>query len=174
MKEKNNRIVFGRYIKSQQVLCIDQNGSKLGVIPTQEALRLASDIGLELVQVAFGKDNVPTCKIVDLGKYKYDQSKKEKEVAKKQREAAHKLKEIKIRPGTEENDLKVKADKISEFLSEGHQVKITVMFRGRELAHKEVGEEALNLLLSLVPNTQVLSPAKMEGRDLSVTVKLAL
>lgn len=170
MDKQNNRIVFGKYIRAPQVLCIDQEGTNLGIIPTYQALNLAKSAGLELVMVATGKDNVPTCKILDLGKFKYDQSKRQKESAKKQREAAHKLKEIKIRPSTEANDLKIKADKVSEFLEEGHKVKISVRFRGREMAHKEVGQETLDMLLSYVAGAQIIDAPKMEGRDLSITL----
>src|SRR5690554_4765412 len=100
---------------------------------------MALDAGLDLVQVSSGgRNSSPTCKILDYGKYKYQQSKNEKAAAKKQRENSVKIKEIKFRPTTDINDLRTKASKVQEFLNDGDKVKITIAFRGREVSHKEI------------------------------------
>jgi translation initiation factor IF-3 len=113
---------------------------------------------------------VPICRIVEYGKFKYELSKKKKETAKKQRESTIKTKEIKFRPSTDENDLKTKADKVEKFLNEGDRVKITIMFRGREITHKEVGIETLNKFIDMIPNIELINEPSMQGRILSTLV----
>lgn len=175
-KFKNNnisRVPVGKYIRSQKVRCIDKNNDNIGVINTVDALRLAEESGMELVQVSKGSDDIPTCKILDYGKYKYDQSKKQKASAKKQRESLSKIKEIKLRPSTDINDLKIKSSKAEAFLSEGHKVKVTVVFRGRELSHKEVGFDTLNnFIISLGDDIDLLNAPSMDGRILSAMISL--
>lgn len=144
------------------------DGTNLGVLPRDEAIRKAQDQSLDLVMVTEGKDGVPICRIVEYGKFKYELSKKKKETAKKQRESTIKTKEIKFRPSTNDNDLKTKASKAKQFLNEGDRVKITIMFRGREITHKEVGMETLNKFIQMIPNIQLINEPSMQGRILSV------
>ena len=143
-------------IRAPKVLCIEDSGQNLGVIATSDALKLALDSGLDLVQVARPMNGKPpTCKIMDYGKYKYEESKKAKAAAKKQRESEIETKEIKFRPTTDTNDLKTKARKAMETLEGGDHVRVVMTFKGRQLTHKEVGEATLREFLALVPNVDV-------------------
>jgi len=165
---KNDFVPFNCKIRAKQVRCINADGDNLGIIPIEEALSIAGDSKLDLVQISNGKDGVPICRITDYGKYKYDISKRKKESARKQRETAIKTKEIKFRPSTDTNDLQVKATKAAAILNDGDRVKVSIMFKGREITHKEVGMDALHKFLELVPNGQFMSPPAMQGRILSV------
>ena len=166
------QIPFGRNIRANKVLCIDQDNNNLGIIDLFQALKLAENSGLDLVQVAPPiKGGVPTCKIVDLGKYRYELSKKQKALAKKQRESASKIKEIKFRPSTDINDLKIKANQAQEFLDAGDKVKITITFKGRELSYKEIGYDTLNSFLSLISDIETISQPSMDGRFLCAIIK---
>lgn len=157
---KNSRYVFGRFIREPKIVCIDHNNNNLGIIDTLEALRIAHNEGLELVMVSQGKGDKPsTCKILDFGKYKYEQEKKEKESSKKQRENAVKIKEVRLRPSTGDNDLVVKARQFQEFVDEGNRLKVTVQFRGREMAHREIGSDTMRKFAQLMR-------AKYEGEPL--------
>lgn len=133
----------------------------------REALRKAEEYGLDLVEVAPNADP-PVCRIMDYGKFKYIQSKKAQE-AKRKQHAATQIKEIKLRPSTDEHDLQIKLRKIKEFLGDGHKTKVRIIFRGRELAHKEVGEGLMQRILQEVsgigkPDYQ----PKFEGRQIVV------
>ena len=125
------------------------------------------------VQISDGNDGIPICKVVDCGKYKYDLSKKKKEIAKKQRESSVKIKEIKLRPSTDTNDLNTKASKAKEILSEGDKIKISVVFRGREMAHREVGHDTLKSFVGLIPNILLNGDPVFQGRVLSVIGSLS-
>lgn len=157
-------------IKSRTVRCIDSEGNNLGVVLKEEAIAKAHESGLDLVMVSDGKDGIPICKMLDYGKYKYEQSKKYKEINKKQRESIVKIKEMKFHPTTDINDLRTKANKVLEFLGEGDKVKISVIYKGREITHKEVGNETLNKFLDMIPNLEIIEPALMQGKVLSVLV----
>lgn len=121
--------------------CIDQNDDNHGVIPFHQALKMAEDAGLDLVQVSYARNQPPTCKILDYGKYKYEMSKKEKEQNKKQRESIIKTKEIKMRPCTEINDLKTKARQAAKFLADGCRVKVVVRFKKHEMRLLSTGQD---------------------------------
>ena len=123
---------------------IAEDGSQIGVIPVKEALKTAEENGLDLVEVS-PKSNPPVCKIMDYGKYKYQLEISEKLKKKKQSQII--IKEIKLRPKIDINDLNTKKRQIEKFLSSGYKVKITVMFRGREIVHKELGINMLNKLV---------------------------
>lgn len=123
---------------------IAEDGSQIGVIPVKEALKTAEESGLDLVEVS-PKSNPPVCKIMDYGKYKYQLEISEKLKKKKQSQII--IKEIKLRPKIDINDLNTKKRQIEKFLSSGYKVKITVMFRGREIVHKELGINMLNKLV---------------------------
>jgi translation initiation factor IF-3 len=118
----DKRYVFGRFIREPSVYCIDQNNNNIGLIDTRDALNMAYEVGLELVMVSQGKGKTPsTCKILDFGKYKYEQEKRDKVSKKKQRENAIKIKEVKFRPVTDDNDLKTKANQLREFIDDGNR-----------------------------------------------------
>jgi len=138
----------------------------LGIMPVTQALRLAEEKGLDLVEVA-PNANPPVCRIMDYGKYKYEQSKKEKSHKKKQ--AATQVKEIRLRPKIEEHDYEFKLKHARKFLEGGHKVKATVMFRGREMAHQEFGHALIKRFIEdLADIAKVVREPTMEGRQIVV------
>ncbi len=156
--------VNGR-ITAAEVLVIDENGEKRGVLPIQEALELAEEAGLDLVEVA-PNANPPVCKILDYGKYKYQAQKKAAEARKKQKTVE--VKEIKMRPTIDTHDYEVKMKALKKFLSKGDKVKVSVRFRGREMAHANLGRELLERVVGELDEDEVkveLMP-KMEGRQM--------
>ncbi len=147
---------------------IGSDGQQLGVIPTDQALRLAEDQGLDLVEIA---PNVkpPVCKIIDYGKYKYQQAKKLQE-AKKHQTVIH-VKEVKFRPTTDEHDFDFKVRHILRFVEHGDKAKVTVVFKGREMAYIAQGKAMLNKVLEKVQEAVAVEvPPKMEGRNLFMVV----
>ncbi len=145
---------------------IDEDGSQVGVVATPRALEIAFSKGLDLVEVA-PKARPPVCKIMDYGKYLYENSKKAKAAKKKQHQIS--LKEMRFRPKTEEHDYQFKLKHVKEFLESGAKVKIFVVFRGRELAHKEMGYKILDRLNEdLAEMAEPELPSRMEGRHLSM------
>jgi len=160
---------INKQIKASQVLCIDENNKNCGVISISDALSKANLQGLDLVQIA-DSNSAPTCRILDYSKFKYEQSKKEKLAKKKQRESSLKVKEIKLRPSTGEHDLKIKAKQASEFLSSGHKIKLTITFKGREISHRYLGDDTLNLFLDMLPDAELSDTPSMSGRSLSAIV----
>jgi translation initiation factor IF-3 len=149
-------------IRVPEVRVIDSEGEQLGVMSTDAALARADEEGLDLVEVS-PTARPPVCRIMDFGKYKYEQSKKQKESKKKQHSIQ--VKEVKFRPKTEEHDYQFKKWHAEEFLEKGHKVKITMMFRGRELDHRDLGMTMLaRLEQDLVEVGNVERAAKFEGR----------
>lgn len=141
---------------------ITQDGEQLGIMPTSKALMKAEEMALDLVEVG-PTATPPVCKIMDYGKYLYDKSKKQKEGKKKQHTVT--VKEIRLRPKTDRHDLETKLKQARKFLEQKNKVKFTVMFRGRELAYKEMGREMLDRVVeSLEEFGEPESPAKLEGR----------
>ena len=134
--EKRTKQPINKFIKAAKVRLISQTGEQLGVVDLNEALDKAKDQDLDLVQMNNDTDT-PVCKLMDYGKHLFDQ-KKQKAASKKKTKKTQ-LKEIKFRPGTDENDYQIKLRNIIKFLNEGDKTKITMRFRGRELAHKEIG-----------------------------------
>jgi len=122
------------------VRVIDPEGKQIGIIPTKEALATADDFGLDLVEVS-PNANPPVCKIMDYGRYRYEQTKKKQEAKKKQ--STFQVKEIKIRPKTGEHDLQVKINHIKKFIAKKDKVKVSVLFRGREITLRQLGEDLL-------------------------------
>ncbi len=152
------------HIRVPQVRVVGQDGSALGILPTREALRLADEAGLDLVEVAPNADP-PVCRIMDFGKFKYEKSKKNKEARKKQH-VVH-LKEVKFRPKTGEHDYLYKMQHARDFLLKNDRVKATVMFRGREITHIEFGERILAKLADdLSDLAQVEQNQRREGRNM--------
>lgn len=155
-----------RRIRVPEVRLINAEGEQLGVYATYEAIRLAEQDGLDLVEIS-PHARPPVCKIMDYGKYKYEQSKKRHEAKKHQ--IVVKTKEIKMRPATDEHDLQTKLKHIRRFLEEGNKVKITVRFRGREMAHREQGKERLERIMGEVGELGQLDQyPKLEGRMMSM------
>lgn len=155
-------------IRAPQVRTIDEDGRQVGVIPIAEALRLARERGRDLVEVAPAAVP-PVCRILDYGKYRYEISKREKEAKKKQHYS--RMKEIKVRPNIDPHDYQVKLRKAVEFLSKGLKLRLTMMFRGREMAHQDFGKRTLNRLVEDLKDHGTLDGAeKMIGRRLTLVV----
>lgn len=127
----------------REVRLIDENGVQVGIITTRDALDMARDRDLDLVEVA-PTASPPVCRLMDYGKFRYEQTKKEREARKNQKQVE--LKEIRMKPRTDTHDLQVKANNARRFLEDGHKVKFSVRFRGREIAHPEIGREMLEQL----------------------------
>lgn len=140
------------------------DGEQLGIVPIRQALVLAEEAALDLVEIA-PMATPPVCKIMDIGKFRYQESKRQHEARLKQKQVL--VKEIKFRPGTDENDYQIKLRNVTKFLSEGDKAKITLRFRGREMAHQELGMRMLERIKAdLDQQAQVEQWPKMEGRQL--------
>ena len=163
-----------RQIRAKEVFLIDENGDKRGVMNYFDALGMAEDAGLDLVEIS-PNANPPVCKIIDYGKYRYEQEKKLKEAKKNQ--TIVKMREIRMQPKIDTHDLEVKSKAIGEFLSGGDKCKVTIRFRGRELAHTELGREVLGRILELLTEKEILynvdSQPTMEGRNMSMLLSPA-
>ena len=143
---------------------IDPDGQQVGIIPTKEALVAAAEAGLDLVEVS-PNANPPVCKIMDYGRYKYEQTKKQHEAKKKQ--STFQIKEIKVRPKTGEHDLQVKISHIKKFIGKKDKVKVSVIFRGREITLSELGRAVLQKILDETEDiAMVEQEPKFEGRIL--------
>jgi translation initiation factor IF-3 len=146
------------------VRVISADGEQLGVLDTREAIKKAEDAGLDLVEVA-PTAKPPVCRIMDFGKYKYELAKKANEARKHQTVIL--VKEIKLRPRTDEHDVQFKMNNIRRFLADGHKVKVSVMFRGREMAHIQMGRAVLDRMVGELQNEAVIEQApRMEGRNM--------
>ena len=151
-------------ITSREVRLIGAEGEQVGVVPTIEALRAAEEAELDLVEVSPNAEP-PVCRIMDYGKYRFEQSKKLQSAKKKQKQIQ--VKEIKFRPGTEEGDYQVKLRNLIRFLSDGDKAKVTLRFRGREMAHQELGRKLLERVeADLGEHGAVEQRPKMEGRQM--------
>ena len=147
-----------------QVRLIDEKGENRGVVSTREAMALADQAGLDLVEIS-PTASPPVCKILDFGKYKYEAQKKAAEARKKQK--VIEVKEIKLRPGIDTNDYNVKMRAMRRFLEEGDKVKVTMRFRGREMAHQELGMQLLvKVQAELEEKAKVESSPRSEGRQM--------
>jgi translation initiation factor IF-3 len=151
-------------IRAPEVRVIDPEGKQMGILAVKEAIRIAEERGLDLVEVA-PNSQPPVCRIMNYGKYKYQQSKRTQE-ARKHQTVIH-IKEVKIRPRTEEHDFQFKLRHVKRFLEEGNKVKISILFRGREIAHPEFGKEMLNRLIEEVKDVMVVEQfPRLEGRNM--------
>ena len=145
-----------------------EDGEQLGIMPPRDAMRIALDKGLDLVEVA-PNAKPPVCKIMDIGRYKYEQSKREKEARKKQHVVS--VKEVKLRPNIEDNDFNTKVRNAIRFLQDGDKVKVTIMFRGREMSHPELGKELLDKVAEVVKDLgNIEKGAKLEGKNMSMVI----
>lgn len=155
-------------IRVREVRLIDDEGNQKGIVPTLEALKMAKDKDLDLVEVS-PNANPPVCKILDYGKYRFEQEKKLRDSKKNQK--VLKMKEIRMQPKIGSGDLDTKSKHIQEFLNDGCKVKVTIRFRGRELAHTELGFDVLNEVLKRLTSAYVIEkPAAMDGRNMSMTI----
>ena len=155
-------------IRVREIRLVGESGEQLGIMPPREALQIALERGLDLVEVAPAA-KPPVCKIMDIGQYKYEQSKREREARKKQHVIS--VKEVKLRPNIENNDFQTKVKNAVRFLNEGDKVKVTIMFRGREMSHPELGRELLDRVVDVVKDLgSVERGAKLEGRNMSVII----
>lgn len=151
-------------IRVPQVRLIDEQGNQVGVVPTYEALQMARERGLDLMEVS-PNAQPPVCKICDYGKFKYEKKKKEQVAKKKQ--TVIKVKEVQLRPQTEEHDLEYKFKNVRQFLEDGDKAKITIMFRGREIAYVDQGFKIMRQLSEQVKDVATIeAPAKLEGKKL--------
>ncbi len=160
--KQEDRTRVNKQIRAREVRVIGDEGSQLGIMPLQEALDISDDRGLDLVEVS-PTARPPVCRIMDYGKYKYSQKKKQQ--GSKRRQAGQQMKEVKLRPKTEEHDYQFKSKHINRFLLDGAKVKVTVRFRGREMAHRNIGFEMLDRIIREIDDLAVVaSQPAMEGR----------
>ena len=164
----NKGLRINEQIRVREVRLIDDKGDQKGIVPTIEALKMAKEQELDLVEVA-PQANPPVCKILDYGKYRFEQEKKLRDSKKNQKQL--KLKAIRMQPKIGAGDLDFKSKHVQEFLNEGNKVKVTIRFRGRELAHTELGYDVLKEVLKRLDDEYVVEkqPA-MEGRFMSMTL----
>jgi translation initiation factor IF-3 len=162
--ERERRTRINRQIRISPVRVIGPDGEQLGVLPVEEALAIAQEKGLDLVEVA-AMARPPVVKIMDYGKYKFEEAKAAR-AAKKKQHVIH-LKEIKVRPGIEEHDFEFKSRHAREFLLDGNKVKVTMMYRGRQLAHVELGRAVLDRFFGGLQDVgKIEQDAKLEGRNM--------
>lgn len=156
--------MINEQIRDREVRLIGEDGEQLGVMSSKEAMKLAQDVNLDLVKIA-PTAKPPVCKIVDYGKYRYELARKDKEAKKKQK--VTEVKEIRLSPNIDENDLTTKANQARKFITKGDKVKVALRFRGREMAHMSAGKEILDSFSKLLEDIAVIEkPAKMEGRSM--------
>ena len=151
-------------VRGGEIRVPDAEGQTLGIMQVRDALQMAIDQHLDLVEIA-PKAKPPVCRIMDFGKYRYEQQKREKEARKKQKVIS--VKEVKLRPNIEQHDFDVKLKNAVRFLEEGNKVKVTIMFRGRELSHPELGREILGRVAEqLKDSVSIERDAKLEGKNM--------
>lgn len=159
---------MNRQIRVPKVRVVGPDGQQIGVLETREALKRAQDAGLDLVEVAPAA-SPPVCKIIDYGKFRYDQTKREKESRKTQHQV--KVKEIKLKPNIDEHDFQTKLKRGRQFLEKGNKVKLTCFFRGREMAHTDIGKKVVQRFCDEVADVGTLeAPLKMMGRSLTSVI----
>ncbi len=158
--------MINEQIRDREVRLIGADGSQLGIMSSREAMRLAEEAGLDLVKIA-PTAKPPVCKIVDYGKFKYEQVRKEKEARKKQRTIE--IKEIRLSPNIDTNDLNTKINAARKFLTKGDKVKVTLRFRGREIAHMNNSKHILDDFAKELADIAVMEKApKVEGRSMTM------
>ena len=161
-------LMINEQIRDKEVRLIGENGEQLGIVSSKEALKMAEDAGLDLVKIA-PKAEPPVCKIIDYGKYKYEMVRKEKEAKKKQKTVE--LKEIRLSPNIESNDLNTKINAAKKFIAKGDKVKVTLRFRGREMAHMQQSKHILDDFAEALSDIAVVEKApKVEGRSIALVL----
>ncbi len=160
--------MINEQIKDKEVRLVGQDGEQLGIMPTREAMKRAQEAELDLVKIAPGA-KPPVCKIIDYGKYRYELVRKEKEAKKKQKTVE--IKEIRLSPNIETNDLNTKINAAKKFISKGNKVKITLRFRGREMAHMQSSKHILDDFAGQLADIATVEKApKLEGRSISIVL----
>ena len=160
--------LINEQIRDKEVRLIGEDGEQLGIMSSKEALALADEAGLDLVKIA-PTAKPPVCKIIDYGKFRYEQTRKEKEAKKKQK--IIELKEVRLSPNIDSNDLKTKATSARKFLEKGDKVKVTLRFRGREMAHMNQSKHILDDFAQSLEDVAVIEkPAKVEGRSMTMVL----
>ena len=161
---KNKDFIINEDIREKEIRVISADGEQLGILPTKEALRIAEEKELDLVVIS-PNANPPVCKIMDFGKYVYEQQKKDKEAKKKQKIIS--IKEVRMSATIEDHDIEIKANNARKFLLYENKVKVTVRFRGREVENSHVGHKILNSFVEKLGDVYVIEkPAKQEGRNM--------
>ena len=159
-------LMINEQIRDKEIRLIGEGGEQLGIMSSREAMRIAEEAGLDMVKIA-PTAKPPVCKIVDYGKYKYEMVRKEKEAKKKQR--IIEIKEIRLSPNIDTNDLNTKVNAAKKFLSKGDKVKVTLRFRGREMAHMNNSKHILDDFAQSVADIAVIEKApKVEGRSMTM------
>ena len=153
-------------IRDKEVRVISEDGEQLGIMSSKDAMKLAREAELDLVKIA-PKAQPPVCKIIDYGKYKYELARKEKEAKKKQKTVE--VKEVRLSPNIDTNDLNTKMNNAKKFITKGNKVKVTLRFRGREMAHMQQSKHILDDFAEMLADVAVIEkPAKQEGRSMSM------
>ena len=160
--------MINEQIRDKEVRVIGADGEQLGIMSSREAFKLAQEAELDLVKIA-PKAQPPVCKIIDYGKYRYEQARKDKEAKKKQKTIE--VKEIRISPNIDTNDLNTKVNNAKKFISKGNKVKVTLRFRGREMTHVQQSKHILDDVAEMLKDVaSVEKPAKLEGRNMSMVL----
>lgn len=156
--------MINEQIRDKEIRLIGEEGEQLGIMPAKDAMKLAKDANLDLVKIA-PTAKPPVCKIIDYGKYKYELTRKEKEAKKKQK--VTEVKEIRLSPNIDDNDLNTKASQARKFITKGDKVKVALRFRGREMAHMASNKQILDDFYAKLEDIAVVEkPAKLEGRSM--------
>lgn len=164
MRTISNELMINEEIRDKEVRLIDADGTQLGIVSAREALALAQEKNMDLVKIA-PQSKPPVCKIMDYGKYRFDQIKKEKEAKKNQK--IMEIKEVRLSPNIDDHDLTTKLKNAIKFLEKGDKVKVSVRFRGREMTHTEIGREVLDTFAAGLGDAgEVEKAPKMEGRSM--------
>ncbi|MHC4641779.1 MAG: translation initiation factor IF-3 [Planctomycetota bacterium] len=168
MSKKGLKVNGG--IKAVTVRLIDEENNQVGVVPRSDAMSRAREAGLDLVEVA-PTSEPPVCRIMDYGKWQYEQKRKIREAHKKHQHHATTLKEIRLRPETDKHDLDIKLNHAREFIEKGHKVQFTMFFRGRQMLHRERGYEILENIAELLEDVaKIERPSKMSGRRMTLLI----
>ena len=159
-----SELMLNEQIRDKEIRLIGDDGEQLGIMSAKDALKMAKEANLDLVKIA-PTAKPPVCKIVDYGKYRYEQARREKEAKKKQK--ITEVKEIQLSPNIDVNDLTTKANQARKFVEKGNKVKVALRFRGREMAHMATGKEVLDSFFEKLSDVAVVEkPAKLEGRSM--------
>ncbi len=164
----NNKgnLLINEQIKASEVLVIGPNGEQVGVKSIKDALTLANYAGLDLVMLN-ATANPPVCKVIDYNKYRYEKQKKEKEALKKQKATNFEVKEFRLSPVIDIGDFETKVKQVSKYLEKGNKIKVTIRFKGRQLAHTELGKEVLDKFATRIQDIAVVEqPPKLDGRTM--------
>ena len=163
-----SELMINEQIRDREVRLIGADGEQLGIVSSREAQKIADEAGLDLVKIA-PNAKPPVCKVIDYGKYRYEQARKEKDAKKKQKTVE--LKEIRLSPNIEANDLNTKMNAAKKFLAKGNKVKITLRFRGREMAHMNASKHILDDIAENLSDVAVVEKApKVEGRSIGMVL----